>query len=167
MCRYYLYVYACCQGCTHVLVHPQHHPVFSQEKKWRSETHTASRCRQEQPIWILATQRLATVNYIHQSSTIYWLTDCVLFLPSRGKQEKKSSRNEYGVWFDSNCSGYYAVICIICTKGMRTLGESWLEKLSQWIHISAAADWTWNFPNEPRGHMKSLQMMRKKRKKEK
>lgn len=34
--------------------------------------------------------------------------------------------------------------------------------MSQWIHISAATDWTWSFPNEARGHTKGLQMMRKK-----
>lgn len=48
------------------------------------------------------------------------------------------------------------MICIICEEGTRRLGESWLEKMSQWIHISAATDWTWSFPNEARGHMKSL-----------
>lgn len=123
--------------------------------------HTTSRCRQEQPIWILATQRPAT------SLSRIQCTGCVLFLPPRCKPKKKeSSRNDQRVWFDSNWSGYYVVICIICTEGTERLGESWLEQMSQRIPISAAADWTWSFPNESRGHMKSLQMMRGKKEEE-
>lgn len=34
----------------------------------------------------------------------------------------------------------HADICIISTERLR---EEWLEKLSQWIHVSAATDWRW------------------------
>lgn len=87
--------------------------------------------------------------YIPQSCKIYCL--CPL-PPLKGKQKKQQECKR----FDSNWSGYYAAICIICSKGTERLGESWLEKMSQWIHISAATDWTWSFPNEPRGPMKKV-----------
>lgn len=48
---------------------------------------------------------------------------------------------------------------------MKRPGGSWLKKMSQWIHISTATDWTWSFPNESWGHMKSLQMMRREKRK--
>lgn len=96
--------------------------------------------------------------YIPKSCKIYCL--CPL-PPLKGKTQKKKKQQECKR-FDSNWSGYYAAICIICSKGTERLGESWLEKMSQWIHISAATDWTWSSPNEPRGLMKRLQMMRKK-----
>lgn len=121
---------------------------FSVERREGGQRiHATGRCGQEQPIWILATQRLA----IHPS-----VMQNILSVSSSSPQRKTKKKQQECKRFDSNWSGYYAAICIICSKGTERLGESWLEKMSQWIHISAATDWTWSFPNEPRGPMKKV-----------
>lgn len=128
-------------------VYIQLRPVFSREKRGRPEN---PRNRQ---MWT----RTADLNIGNAASSYTSLshakyTVCVLFLPSKENKKKQQECKR----FDSNWSGYYAAICIICSKGTERLGESWLEKMSQWIHISAATDWTWSFPNEPRGPMKKV-----------
>lgn len=67
---------------------------FSSKRRRESQRlHTTSRCRQEQTIWLLATQRLAT------SLRHVQYTGCVLFLPSRSKQRKQQEWVRSLVWF--------------------------------------------------------------------
>lgn len=80
--------------------------------------------------------------------TLHWLCPS----PPLKRQTKKEAgmSKEFGLILIGH------IICIICKKGIGSLKESWLKKKSQWIHISAATDWTWSFPNYSQGtHEKS------------